>query len=371
MQPSAGDSHNFSQRVQIRSDGWVYKPRCLFWEKTFLSRQGIVREFLDEQFFIHPESSPLELAPDLATELSDNNLTGRIKALKLSPPSSERLNFRDFEQIGSVIALCVWLGITDLHLDNIAFGLSESGKLVFFPIDIECVFEDVLLPSQTCLIPNSHSLNGVGAAAGLNKLTAILSKNQILAALPAILFGFDQALTHLETFSANFLQLVSSNPHFSNCPIRVVPRATRTYANLLANREQAITPPLLPAEAEQLARGDIPYFFRFLNSDKIYHYVSKDFQYAESAWRANGDYFDIPAVKTLRSPLRLESIIQTPLQRKAGLLQLARFFDNDFAPVNAHHKGMNVLISSTHILITDPAGVTFSSSRKPPDAKQT
>ena len=47
--------------------------------------------------------------------------------------------------------------------------------------------------------------------------------------------------------------------------IRVVPRDTGFYKNLPNDKD------LSPSEKVQILQGDIPYFFRYLNSSKIYY----------------------------------------------------------------------------------------------------
>jgi hypothetical protein len=58
-------------------------------------------------------------------------------------------------------------------------------------------------------------------------------------------------------------------PDLRETPIRVCLRGTDEYVRA---RSVPLWPPLLDAEAEQLARGDIPYFFRLYGRPGIHYY---------------------------------------------------------------------------------------------------
>ena len=65
-------------------------------------------------------------------------------------------------------------------------------------------------------------------------------------------------------------QGLAQSPGLRGTPIRVLLRGTEEYVHAPA---EPLWPPLLDAEAEQLARGDIPYFFRFYGRRGIHYYA--------------------------------------------------------------------------------------------------
>ena len=59
-------------------------------------------------------------------------------------------------------------------------------------------------------------------------------------------------------------------------PIRKVVRSTHEYVDLLEKKVLAtdLSEPLHESEKIQLARGDVPYYFRFSDASKLYYYSS-------------------------------------------------------------------------------------------------
>jgi hypothetical protein len=89
----------------------------------------------------------------------------------------------------------------------------------------------------------------------------------------------------------------------------------RSTAEYLAADRAALWPPLLEAEAEQLARGDVPYFFRLYGRRGIHYYADPKLERFETLPLAG----DVPQVEKLldlsrglagkaRSKLRTEGL---------------------------------------------------------------
>src|SRR5438445_11127857 len=131
-----GDPHNFGRRVESRG-AFVHKPRTVVWEWLMLSPESPLRRFLGSDFDFLPS-----LAIDRRRHL--------VERLRLRPLRGRK------DELGAIVgrslALWAWLGVCDLHWENMALG-TRGGRIVFGPLDIEMIFGDMRLPTQTKLLP--------------------------------------------------------------------------------------------------------------------------------------------------------------------------------------------------------------------------
>lgn len=177
--------------------------------------------------------------------------------------------------IGGVIAICAFLGFSDLHRENIFWGINKKTQdFVFGPIDIECVLEDYHLLSQTRLIP-TYDIELIDC--GLSVFKAYLYEYSIDHFIPHIIEGFILTIFSLKKNEGEIIKALE-NMERNSSPIksRVLLKATRQYYKYLRSIDLQ-NDDILSSELEQLKRGDIPYFFRCLNQnlEKIY-YFDKD-----------------------------------------------------------------------------------------------
>src|SRR4051794_18106263 len=123
-----GDSHNFGRRVSVSADR-VAKPRTLVWEWLLLSADGPLRRFLLEA----AERDGLggdafSFLPALKFFLSRAQDGGEVERVALEPlpaPSSE--SRRALAKIvGRSLALWAWLGVSDLHWENLVLGVDRE-----------------------------------------------------------------------------------------------------------------------------------------------------------------------------------------------------------------------------------------------------
>jgi len=169
--------------------------------------------------------------------------------------------------MGSIIGLVTWLGISDLHHENIALGFDQENKFQFLPLDIECALDDFLSVTQTLLLPAPGiSRKECGLASFLDFLS--LHKSWVL--IPAFLHGFVSTLSDLletEKDSCILSEILNSD----SPPIlsRILIRKTRDYRHYLESGALISDPPFDPSEIEQLARKDIPVFYRDLKTNQI------------------------------------------------------------------------------------------------------
>lgn len=275
-----GDSHNRGKFVFEAGDV-ISKPRTVFWEYLFLSQSSPLRQFLNAMFLKKSLNSPFDLAPDLDVQFSDPHL-GSVQKVQISGKIPVLQN-EDFRKIGSLLALCFWFGLGDLHKDNLAIGTNGYGNLICFPLDIECIFDNLTHVKQTLLVPSERTpphLCGLGQI--WDRLAIGVYEDRV-----ALIFSFMDCIKLLNENVASILKLVIDNPVLSNHPIRVVPRETRFYRDqILAGSFGS----LLLSEKLQMARGDIPYFFRFSHDTEILYWNGED---KTSAGFMTND-FDLP-----------------------------------------------------------------------------
>ena len=209
-----------------------------------LSRTSPLRRFLARDF-------------DFLPALAIDRRRGLVERLQLRP-----LRGREDELaaiVGKSLALWAWLGVADLHWENMALGRDGRGRVVFGPLDIEMMFGDMRLPTETKLIPEADPEYGeeLRRAAGVRRALPHLGEPIRGEHLVAIVTAYRATLDFLDLRRREIARIVSRVPGIHDTPIRVLLRATGDYG-----KTPVPWPPLLDAEREQLARGDVPYFFR-------------------------------------------------------------------------------------------------------------
>lgn len=250
-----GDRHNGGKSVILNIDGLIEKPRPCRAEWFFLSEKSPLR-------VCFKESSIFNYFPNL--EFYNENLSeeGVVNFLSLDTGLASKIDeIKISEAVGNLLAISQWFGISDLHHDNIKYGFDEKGKFILAPIDIECFFQNIKLPFQTGLI----SKDQIDAKFGIRNImdTNILRPVYVVEA-------------YLSTMQVLFLNRseifkIISNVFNPNDLARVLLKDTSVYRNWL-NGIMDVNH-LIPEEVDQLKAGDIPYFFRYLNSKKINYWV--------------------------------------------------------------------------------------------------
>ena len=265
MERAIGDSHNFGRRV-TEHGRWIAKPRPLLWEWLTLSRASPLRKILRFDFLPTVKVSG-----------------GRVERVALSPlrSSSRRTKQELATIVGRSLALWAWMGVADLHWENLALGVDARGRIVFGPLDVEMILADVSLPTETKLIPDADPdyAEVCRHSAGVRRVLPYLGKPIGAAELLSIVSAYRATLDFLDAHAKEIAGVVGALPALRTTPIRVLLRATGDYVRA---RSEPISPPLLDAEAEQLARGDVPYFFRLYGRQGIRYY--RDARLARHGW---------------------------------------------------------------------------------------
>jgi hypothetical protein len=270
-----GDFHNFGRSV-VHRRGRVHKPRAVLWEWLLLGHDSPLRGLLAEAAERDGLGDAFGFLPTLRFHRTRSPYAGDVEALRLEPlRSASRANRRELAvAVGRSLALWSWLGVSDLHWENLALGVDERGRIVFGPLDIEMIFDDFELPTQTKLLPDADPEYAVVCqhAAGLRRVLPYLGKPIDLAELFALLAAYRAMLAFLERHASAIGKLLSALPALRQTPIRVCLRGTEEYLNPNVGE---LWPPLLDAEAEQLARGDVPYFFRLYGRPGIHYFADR------------------------------------------------------------------------------------------------
>lgn len=255
------------QNYLPKNDGsqWIKKPRTLYWEFLFLSEDSPLRKFLNT-FKISESLNPFDLIEDtLFIESKGEQLQEKVL------PSSNPVELKDYKTLGSYIALFSWFGVTDLHKDNLIYKTVDE-KVKIIPIDIESIFNDIHLPSETYLIPRTREVN---STVGLYKTIEALQNEQSTHKSFEVLCGYIEYLNFLDTIRRKISDLVFGLDGVSQVPIRSLAKDTTEYEKYMGVPALSTSEyPLDKSEVYQLKNHKIPYYFHYLRDHKVYFYKS-------------------------------------------------------------------------------------------------
>ena len=358
-----GDSHNFGRRVSM-SAGRVHKPRALLWEWLVLSADSPLRRVLDdaaERDGLGREA--FAFLPDLKFFPSKSREGGEVERVTLEPlPRLSRERRRALAQIvGRSLALFSWLGVSDLHWENLVIGVDARSRVIFAPLDIEMILADLSLPTETKLLPDADPEYAAICqhACGVRRVLPYLGKPVDAGDLVAMAGAYRATLALLERHASEIVEVFVSLRVLRETPIRVCLRGTDEYVRA---RTEPPWPPLLDAEAEQMARGDIPYFFRLYGRAGIHYYADKTLGRLKTL-PLRGDVPQLdpilrlpPSSRALRSPTR-------KTLREEGLFTLLGAFDHP--SLAGHHEAdeLEVTFRARTLVVKLTTGEELQSSR--------
>jgi hypothetical protein len=320
-----GDSHNFGRRVSLGA-GRVRKPRTVLWEWLMLSADSPLRLLLADL----AERDGLGrdafgFMPTLKFFRSRSGVGGEVEQLQLRPlrarSSSSRRELSSI--VGRSLALWSWLGVSDLHWENLALGVDQQGRVVFGPLDIEMMLSDLALPTETKLLPDADPEYALICqhACGVRRTLPYLGKPLEADELLAMAGAYRTTLDFLERHTSAIAKVLSRLPGLREAPLRVLLRGTEEYVRTAA---EPLWPPLLEAEQEQLARGDIPYFFRLYGRPGIHFYADRALTQLKRL-PLRGDVPELEPLLDVRRGLRSGSRQKL---REDGLFTLLGAFDH-------------------------------------------
>jgi hypothetical protein len=355
-----GDSHNFGRRVSLRGQR-VAKPRTLLWEWLLLAADSPLRQLLQEAAVTDGLGRELfGFLPALKFSLSRSRDGGEVERVELSPlprPSAE--SRRALAAIvGRSLALWSWLGVCDLHWENLVLGVDARGQVVFTPLDIEMILADMSLPTETKLLPDADPEYAAICrhACGVRRVLPYLGKPVAAAELLAMVAAYRNLLTFLDRHSRRIARVFASLPHLRETPIRICLRGTDEY---MRAGSEPLWPPLLEAEAEQLARGDIPYFFRLYGRPGIHYYADRTLSQLERIPLAG----DVPQLDPI---LQLSRGLRGPSRktlREEGLFTLLGAFDHDALTGRQKSEDLEITFGARALIVKLPTGEELHSRR--------
>lgn len=261
------DKHNFGQqveKVQRGSDTWYRKPRTVYWEWLFFGKSSPLKTLFSEK----GENGSRPLADyffnlDVEIESTWSGL-GKEVSIERQTPTPEH-----FYAFGALIAYCYIFGIRDLHKQNLIMTDTHLQA-----VDVEVVFTTLTLPHETLLLPFKnigYEFAGIGAL--------VNSKDELTKAqVEQIVLGYWD-LFSLASTKKDEIDRTLAELDFLKVPVRVIVRNTSEYRNLLDLAPDNI----LQSEIEQIKRGDIPYYFKFVVDQNLYWLREKMLVQAEAS----------------------------------------------------------------------------------------
>ena len=351
-----GDTHNFGRFVKTSGKNWILKPRSTFWEQLLLSVDSRFRDELDEILRDEPLMDGL---PRLVFRRSPRDSTSSLVERVNCHPA---INFDPaylLEALGGLIAVAAWLGMSDLHNQNICVGTdARTGKLLFTPLDIEVIFTDLRLPSLTGILPTSCFEKKMAGLLPLAEVIRNISPRESMAVACAYLRVSQKLLAKRESI----VTLLQAIPCIYTEPIRMVMRSTEEYMTLLGQelREDLAHFPLREEEAEQMQRGDVPYFYATMADRRIHYFTSRDLRQSASVKKRNWDHLR-PGL------LPLDKLFTTRSRNKAlyeyGSMMLAAYFlPNDFQG-ELSYRNLRLQASKHNICLQFRDGILYEGPR--------
>ncbi len=355
-----GDAHNFGRRVS-RLGERIVKPRTVVWEQLLLDGQSPLRRLMDEtaeRDGLAPDF--FGFLPDLKFSASDSGPGGEVDAIRLQPLGT--LSEGETETLariaGRSLALWSWLGVSDLHWENLVLGTDSRGRVIFSPLDIECIFDDLSLPTETKLLPDADPeyADICQHACGVRRLLPFLGKPIKISNLLAMAAAYSVALAFLDRNADDIANVFLRLTHLRETPIRVCLRGTDIY---LQAQTEPVWPPLLAAEQEQMDRGDIPYFFRFYGRPGIHFYGDESLETLKTLPLKG----DVPQLDPLLSLSKGLASANRRSLREEGLFSLLAAFDHESFSSKLQEGALGVRFGKRVISVDLPSGEQLQCNR--------
>jgi hypothetical protein len=355
-----GDSHNFGRRVVVGARR-VEKPRTVFWERLLLDGRSPLRRALAsvaERAGLGADA--FGFLPSLGFWPERAGLGGEVERVVLEPLG--RLTAREKRELATVLgrslALHAFLGVADLHWENLALGADARGRIVLAPLDIELILGDFALPTETKLLPDADPeyADTCRHAAGVRRALPYLAKPVAAEHLVPMVAAYLSLLDVLERHGGELARVVARTPGFRTAPIRVCLRGTDEYVRA---RSVPPWPPLLDAELEQLERDDVPYFFRLYGERGIHYYANRALTRRKTLPLRG----DVPKLEPLLSVARGFQSPKHQRLREEGVFTLLGAFDH--AGLAGRHAcdGYEVAFGARSLAVTLPNGDTLRTRR--------
>lgn len=256
------DLHNFGQRVtQIEraSEAYFQKPRPIYWEWFLFGNNSPIKKIFE------PDLGKVLFNLDVHFDFKDCGISKKVIESSVSLDQDAHAY-----NLGVLIAYSYIFGIRDLHEGNL---IKQSTHLQV--IDAEVVFSKILLPNETLLLPfKITTALDCGARKSFDNINEIDLKS-----LKQILAGFFDLFIDISKMRDQLVEVIDQHHEkMLSIPVRHIMRDTIQYRKWLEEKEVP-TIPFCEDELKQLARGDIPYYFKLIGNPKLYAYCSPDGDY--------------------------------------------------------------------------------------------
>jgi hypothetical protein len=358
-----GDSHNFGRRVEVRG-ARIVKPRTLLWEWLVLSADSPLRRLLDEAAGRDGlGADAFGFLPALSFFPSQAEGGGEVERIDLAPlpaPSSEGRRALAI-LVGRSLALWSWLGVTDLHWENLVLGVDGRGRTVLAPLDVEMILADMSMPTETKLLPDADPEYAAICrhACGVRRVLPYLGKPVLAADLVAMAGAYLGTLALLDRHAKEIAAVLADLPALGETPIRVCLRGTGDYVRARSGSSRPLWPPLLEAEEEQLSRGDIPYFFRLYGKPGIHYYGDASLREIRTLPLEG----DVPQLDPL---LQVSRGLRAPSRKKLreeGLFTVLGAFDHPSITGSHESDGLGVTFRGRTLVVKLPDGEELEARR--------
>lgn len=255
-----GDPHNFGRfvrSIKFNGSSAIEKPRTVFWENLFFGSLSPLRPLVD---------TSQTCTNDIASRsffqlqcLAEYRCGGVMSELLWS---SSQFQER-FSEFGQLLAYCFIFGIQDLHHENVF--ATEQGLQ---PVDAEVVLSHLELPDQTQLLNRRHRDSKCSVLDLLTQSPNQLTFKQLNDLAAGYLMMFDTIAENRTAITASILAHIAKSQFPPE--VRVLLRPTKYYRSLIET--QKLPDDLLESERIQLDRGDIPYFFKYVDQPELYYF---------------------------------------------------------------------------------------------------
>jgi hypothetical protein len=283
------DPHRFNKTVKYDEENKLFiKPRPVNIESLFLASEiqaNPIRTFLKYDFNYRVSTS--------------SSWLGKCEEVR----SSINPNFKlDIDSISKLLALSTFVGITDLHSENLKC-LPKNNHLSLVPIDIETILFKCESAIDTALIPSMIAPEKFG-----------FNQNDcnLLLQIPIIEF--------IDSFYESSIQLIDRlksiwdflNINLCNVPIRIILKSTLEYYEYLKGEKSLDS--FFIEEIFQLKNKDIPYFFTYLGDSNIYYFDTPDsYTKVLTPGFSNSNNFIFSEESDFLNKERLDNLLQVSL----------------------------------------------------------
>ncbi|MEO8877243.1 MAG: hypothetical protein ABI461_16740, partial [Polyangiaceae bacterium] len=208
------------------------------------------------------------------------------------------------------------------------------------------------LPTETKLLPDADPEVAVVCqhAAGVRRVLPYLGKPLTAEDLTTLAGSYLATLRFLDRHAKAIAAVFIHLPDLEETPIRLLLRGTGEYVRILTHGAAGSWPPLLDAESEQLARGDIPYFFRLYGKRGIHYYGDKTLTSVKRLPLTG----DVPRLDPLLSLARNLSAPSRKKLHEDGLFTVIGAFDHPSIE-GAHENDELTIAFKARTLVVKPS----------------